>query len=868
MSDEKRFNFKKVEEKWRRYWEEHKEFVIDETQVDNKYYVLEMLPYPSGRLHMGHVRNYTIGDVYARFKKAQGFNVLHPMGWDAFGLPAENAAVEHHVHPHKWTYENISTMRDELKLLGFAFDWEREFATCDPSYYGHEQAILLDFYEAGLLDRKESYVNWDPIEHTVLANEQVIDGKGWRSGATIERRKMVQWYLKISDYAEELLKGLDTLSEWPEKVVTMQRNWIGKSEGAYLRFPIQDELGSIEVFTTRPDTLFGCSFVAISPHHPFVEQLILKNPGLVDFIKECDKNATDEASIETAEKKGFDTGLRVTNPLDPSQSFPLYVANFVLIDYGTGAIMGVPAHDQRDFEFAQKYNLPIKPVVIPDQEDPDTFQVTTEAFDEDGVLHHSGPINGLRVSAAKAKLIEVAEQHKVGKGTITYRLRDWGISRQRYWGCPIPFIHCSSCGVVPEDRKNLPVTLPEDVSFDKPGNPLDHHPTWKYTTCPQCGGPAQRETDTLDTFFESSWYFARYISQPKDKAFEKTTVDQWLPVDRYIGGVEHAVLHLLYARFFTRALKKCDYLSVEEPFKALLTQGMVCHETYRGATTGDWLYPEEVTQDKKNRIGDNNEKVIVGRSEKMSKSKKNIVAPQQIQDEYGVDATRLFVISDSPPDRDLDWSEAGVQGVWKYLNRVWRLVGELLPYLSEPHENLLTEDMDTTGQDFQHNIHRCIAHVTKDLEDFHLNKYVAHLRTLTTEILAVQSSFNFEHIDNPENKPWKVLFREALETLVRLLNPAAPHLTEELWQILGHRKPLSQTPWVKPDPKLVVEKTITQAIQVNGKLRGTIEIEPDLPQDEIKALSLNHENVKRTIGNMAIKKVIVIPGKVVNIVCS
>jgi leucyl-tRNA synthetase len=854
MSEQERYNFKVVEAKWRQYWEDNQEFAFDETDAQKKYYVLEMFPYPSGRIHMGHVRNYVIGDVRARFKKAQGYNVLHPMGWDAFGLPAENAAVEHKIHPMKWTKENITHMRGEFKQLGLTFDWSREFASCDASYYGHEQAFLLDFYDAGLLYRKESHVNWDPVEHTVLANEQVIDGKGWRSGASVERRKMAQWYLKITEYAEALLQGLDTLKDWPEKVVTMQRNWIGKSQGAYIRFPIKGLDENIEVFSTCPHTLFGCSFVALSPNHPFAEKLAKDNPQLAEFIKVCNQTAVSEEAIETAEKQGFDTGLKVANPLDPNETYPLYVANFVLVEYGTGAIMGVPAHDQRDLEFAQKYDLPVRPVVIPVKEDAATFYITDTAYEDDGILHNSGPINGLAVAGAKARIIEILEEKNRGTASTLYRLRDWGISRQRYWGCPIPFIHCPGCGIVPEKRENLPIVLPEDVSFDKPGNPLDHHPTWKHTTCPKCGEKAERETDTLDTFIESSWYYLRFISQPKDKPFEKQRVDQWMPVDQYIGGIEHAVLHLLYSRFFTRALKKCGYLSVEEPFKALLTQGMVCHETYR-SQTGEWLYPDEVTFDKK-RVSDGS-KVTVGRSEKMSKSKKNVVPPQQIQDEYGVDTARMFVISDSPPDRDLDWSATGVQGVWKYLNRVWRLVQGWLPRLGEVHEGI-PNDLSELESKLRQVVHQTIEAVTKDLNEFHLNQYVARLRTLTNEIPEVESDQTYH----------PALIREALEALIRMLNPVVPHFTEEVWQILGHTEPLSRTSWLQADPRWAEATTITQAIQVNGKLRGTIEISPNLSQDEIKTLALQHENVQRTIGDATIRKVIVVPGKVVNIVCS
>ncbi len=584
MENDERYNFRATELKWRTHWEQNKCFEVstdaDGAVAKEKYYVLEMFPYPSGRLHMGHVRNYMIGDVIARYQKAQGFDVLHPMGWDAFGLPAENAAVEHNVDPAKWIHENIQIMREELKKLGFSFDWSREFASCDPDYYGHEQKILLDFYKEGLLYQKESHVNWDPAENTVLANEQVVDGKGWRSGAVVERRKMTQWYLKITDFADELLAGLETLKDWPEKVLTMQRNWIGKSFGSFIKFPLVGRSDQIEVFTTRPDTLFGASFIGISANHPLAEELAQQNTELAAFIKECNKTATSEEAIEKAEKKGLETGLFVTHPFDKSVQLPVYVANFVLMEYGTGAVFACPAHDQRDLDFARKYNLPVRPVVRPLEAD-DDFDVENEAYIDDGVIINSRFLDGLSIKDAKLAAMKALEEKDLGTKATTYRLRDWGVSRQRYWGCPIPFIKCGECGVVPVPEKDLPLILPEDVSFDQPGNPLDHHPTWKHTICPKCGGKAERETDTLDTFFESSWYFQRFVSQPFDKAFEAAPVNHWLPVDQYIGGVEHAVLHLLYSRFFTRALKKCGYHSVEEPFKALLTQGMVCHTSYK-----------------------------------------------------------------------------------------------------------------------------------------------------------------------------------------------------------------------------------------------------------------------------------------------
>lgn len=862
MTADERYNFRATEEKWRNHWTESKCFELplgsEAIQGPKEpYYVLEMFPFPSGRLHMGHVRNYVIGDVVARYKRAQGYEVLHPMGWDAFGMPAENAAIEHNVHPAKWTYDHIDTMRAEFKQLGLAIDWSREFASCDEEYYAKEQKILLDFHKQGLLYQKESHVNWDPVDNTVLANEQVVDGKGWRSGATVERRKMTQWYLKITDFADDLLAGLDTLKDWPEKVVTMQRNWIGKSLGAYIKFPLVDRDDALEVFTTRPDTLFGASFVGVSANHPLAEELAKSNAELSAFIQDCNKTATSEEALEKAEKKGFNTGLFVTHPLDDSLKLPVYVANFVLMEYGTGVVFACPAHDQRDLDFARKYDLPVLPVVRPRDAGED-FEVANEAYTGDGVIFNSRFLDGLSSEDAKKIALERLEENNLGKSATTYRLRDWGVSRQRYWGCPIPFIHCNSCGTVPISKSDLPVVLPDDITFDKPGNPLDHHPTWKHTTCPTCGGKAERETDTLDTFFESSWYFQRFISQPQDKAFEKEAVNRWLPVDQYIGGVEHAVLHLLYARFFTRALKKCGYHDVEEPFKALLTQGMVCHETYKDSN-GKWLYPEEVGYkgDIPYRLSDGSP-VIIGRSEKMSKSKKNLVQPQEIIDEYGVDTARLFVISDSPPERDLEWSQSGVQGVWKYLARVWRLAQSVMPLVKESDSSQMPTDFSKEEIALRRLTHKTIDQATRHLDAIALNTYISTLRTFSNEIAKVEEGVSID----------KSILREALETLIVLLNPVVPHLAEELWQQLGHDTALVDISWPQADASLLVDDTVTQAIQVNGKLRGTIEIAVGLPKEEIEAQALGHENIKRFIDGQTVRKVIVIPGKVVNIVCS
>ncbi|MBX9744644.1 MAG: leucine--tRNA ligase, partial [Chlamydiales bacterium] len=660
-----RYNFRENEEKWQAAWKQAT--VYKAKEKGPKYYVLEMFPYPSGRLHMGHVRNYIIGDVFARFKRALGYSVLHPMGWDAFGLPAENAAIQHGVHPRTWTLQNIKLMREELQSLGISYDWSREILTCSPDYYSHEQKIFLDFLKQGIAYRKESFVNWDPVEGTVLANEQVIDGKGWRSGSPIERRKLFQWFLRITDFSQDLLDDLKHLNHWPEQVKTMQINWIGRSEGARILFSLIETDQILEVFTTRPDTIFGASFLGISSDHPFVERLAKKDPALQTFITECRARGTSQKEIETAEKKGFNTNFTVQHPFLKNHSLPLYVANFVLMDYGTGVIFGCPAHDERDYEFAVKYQLPILPVIKAPNDEP-------SPYDGDGVLINSSFLNGLTVEQAKKEIIHRLVSKKLGKPEISYKLRDWGISRQRYWGCPIPIIHCSTCGIVPVPEQHLPVKLPEDVVFDQSGNPLDLHPTWKYVDCPTCGQAAERETDTFDTFFESSWYFARFCSPHESTPFNKEMAEFWMPVDQYIGGIEHAILHLLYSRFFTKALKKCGYWDLSEPFQNLLTQGMVCHETYRDQA-GVWIYPHEVEKRDGHfvKISDGS-LVKIGRSEKMSKSKCNVVPAAKIVEEYGADTARLFMLSDSPPERDFEWSEAGIEGSWRYLNKVWRLI--------------------------------------------------------------------------------------------------------------------------------------------------------------------------------------------------
>ena len=855
MNDEKRgaYNFKVTEVKWRAYWEQNHCFETTPSDDKPKYYVLEMFPYPSGRIHMGHVRNYTLGDVVARFKMAEGYNVLHPMGWDAFGLPAENAAIENKVHPAAWTKSNIQTMKTQLKSMGLSFDWSREISTCDPEYYGAAQKIFLDFHKKGLVYEKESLVNWDPVEHTVLANEQVIDGRGWRSGVPVERKRLKQWFLKITHYGEALLKGLESLEEWPEKVRFMQRNWIGKSQGATIRFIVKDTEKSIEVYSTRPDTLFGASFVGLSPNHPIAEKLAESNSQLQAFLKECAALGTSEEAIEKAEKNGFDTGLKVQHPFDSSLELPVYVANFIIMDYGTGAIFGCPAHDQRDFEFAVKYGLPIHVVVSPQGES--SFTVEHEAYLGDGLLVNSRFLDGMDVESAKKEAIQRLESIAHGTGKINYRLRDWGVSRQRYWGCPIPMIHCSACGSVPVPEKDLPVLLPEDVTFDKPGNPLDHHPTWKMISCPQCGQSAQRETSTLDTFFDSSWYFARFCSPHEKEPFLKEAAGYWLPVDQYIGGIEHAILHLLYSRFFTRALKDCGYLSAEEPFRRLMTQGMVCHQTYR-TKEGVWVTPDEVTQDDQgqHRLKEDGTPVTVGRSEKMSKSKKNVVDPELIIQEYGADTARLFMMSDSPPDRDLDWSESGIQGSWKYINRLWRLINDSLLRVS-PMGASMPMELSPQEVALRQAVHKTIRDVTHDIPIFHFNKYIARTRELTNVITdALSSDISGE------------VLREALETLVVLMNPVIPHVTEELWSVLGHSNSLTTQQWPKADASLTQDALITLAVQINGKLKDTLQVGANWDAQTIEVKALELEKVRKALEGKAVRKVIVIPKRIVNVV--
>ena len=856
MARDDRYNVGETEAKWQRLWDERGSFVADDAAPGPKYYVLEMFPYPSGRIHMGHVRNYTLGDVVARYKRAKGFNVLHPMGWDAFGLPAENAAIERGVHPAKWTRENIAAMREQLKTMGLSYDWGREIATCEPAYYRHEQRMFLDFLKAGLVYRKESWVNWDPVENTVLANEQVIDGCGWRSGALVEKRLLAQWFLKITAFADDLLSSLGELERWPERVRLMQENWIGRSEGLRLAWTLKGRADGLEIFTTRPDTLFGASFVAISPNHPLAAELAAATPALAEFVAECNRMGTSEAAMETAEKKGFDTGLKALHPLVPGWEIPVFVANFVLMDYGTGAIFGCPAHDQRDLDFARKYGLTVTPVVLPPDTDAADFVIGAEAYDGDGVLINSAFVDGLGVAEAKARVIDRVEAESLGSRTVNYRLRDWGVSRQRYWGCPIPVVHCAACGTVPVPASELPVVLPEDVSFDKPGNPLDHHPTWKHVACPSCGQPARRETDTFDTFFESSWYFARFCSPGRDDvAFDRAAADAWLPVDQYIGGIEHAVLHLLYSRFFTRAMGACGYLGIKEPFAGLLTQGMVCHETFKSAE-GGWLYPDDVAKRDDGTLvhAETGQAVTAGRSEKMSKSKRNVVDPAHIIATYGADTARLFMLSDSPPERDLEWTDSGIDGAWRYVNRLWRMVAA--PAAPFPVPGTAMPELSEDSVKARRQVHKAIAQVGEDLERFHFNKAVARIREMTNSLAELPG--------DSAGAGW--VLREGLEAAAKLIGPMMPHLAEEMWAELGHADLVAESGWPEADPALLVEDTITVAVQVNGKLRATIDLPKDVDPKVAEETALAQASVIAAMSGKPPRKVVVVPNRIVNVV--
>jgi leucyl-tRNA synthetase len=868
-----RYNPREAEARWQRVWEERGIFATKNDDPRPKYYVLEMFPYPSGRIHMGHVRNYTMGDVVARFKRAMGHAVLHPMGWDAFGLPAENAAVERKVHPREWTYGNIAAMKKQLKSMGLSLDWAREVATCDPPYYKHQQKMFLDFAKAGLVAREYRKVNWDPVDQTVLANEQVIDGRGWRSGAVVEQRDLHQWVFKISDYSEELLDALDTLERWPEKVKLMQKNWIGRSEGLVLRFALDKATtpngeSELEIFTTRPDTLFGAKFMAISPDHPLAAAVAAKNAKLAAFIEQCHRMGTSQAAIDTAEKMGFDTGIKAVHPFDPNWKLPVYVANFILMEYGTGAIFGCPAHDQRDLDFVNKYGLGNTPVVCPPGQDAKTFVITDTAYDGDGTMINSRFLDGMSIAAAKEEVarrleMETRGNAPVAQRQINYRLRDWGISRQRYWGCPIPIIHCEKCGVVPVPEKDLPVTLPDDVSFDRPGNPLDHHPAWKNVKCPQCAGKATRETDTMDTFVDSSWYFIRFtdpwiVTAPTDPK----TANRWMAVDQYIGGIEHAILHLLYSRFFTRAMHKTGHVNLDEPFAGLFTQGMVVHETYK-ARNGDWIEPANV---KIEGVGDarratltaTGEALDIGSIEKMSKSKKNTIDPDDIIEAYGADTARWFMLSDSPPERDVIWTEEGVQGSWRFVQRLWRLVGEIAAVKAPAARPAA---FVAQALIVRKAAHRALSLVSDDIDRLRFNRCVAHIYECAN---ALSDAIGSGETAPTPDFAWAL--RESGDILVRLFHPMMPHLAEECWAALGHKTLVSAEAWPRLEPDLLTENTVTLPVQINGKKRADVTVSRDAGEAEIIAAVLAVDAVKKELNGRSPKKVIVVPHRIVNVV--
>jgi len=874
-----RYNARDAEARWQKIWDERGIFATPNDDPRPKYYVLEMFPYPSGRIHMGHVRNYTMGDVVARFKRAMGMNVLHPMGWDAFGMPAENAAMERKVHPKKWTYDNIAAMKAQLKSMGLSLDWSREIATCDPAYYKHQQKMFLDFLRAGLVERKQSKVNWDPVDQTVLANEQVIDGRGWRSGALVEQRELTQWFFAITKFAAPLLDALGTLDRWPEKVRLMQKNWIGRSEGLLIRFALDPKTApngesELDVFTTRPDTLFGAKFMALAPDHPLAAAAAKTNPALAEFIEECRRRGTAQAEIDTAEKMGFDTGIKAVHPFDTSWRLPVYVANFIVMDYGTGAIFGCPAHDQRDLDFVNKYGLGNVPVVCPPGQDPKTFVITDTAYDGDGRMINSRFLDGMTVAEAKEDVARRLEKESAGnqpvaQRQVNFRLRDWGISRQRYWGCPIPIIHCDKCGVVPVPEKDLPVTLPEDVTFDRPGNPLDHHPTWKKVSCPQCGGPARRETDTMDTFVDSSWYFERFTDPwIKSAPTDRPMVDAWMPVDQYIGGIEHAILHLLYSRFFTRAMKATGHVGLEEPFAGLFTQGMVVHETYRRAN-GEWATPAEVKIEsdgdaRRATLIETGEPLTIGGIEKMSKSKRNTVDPDEIIGSYGADVARWFMLSDSPPDRDVEWTERGVQGAWRFAQRLWRLVGEAAE-IAKSAPDQRPAQFSAAATALRKAAHRALARVSDDIEKLHFNVCVASIyefaNTLNTIIGEMGSD---EGAASTPDFRWAM--REAVNILVQLFAPMMPHLAEECWAALGHDTLAAQAAWPQIEPALLIENTVTLPVQINGKKRADVTVARDAGNAEIEAAVLALDAVQKALDGKVAKKVIVVPQRIVNVV--
>jgi len=871
-----RYNPRDAEPRWQAKWNEAEVFVTDNSDPREKYYVLEMFPYPSGRIHMGHVRNYAMGDVVARYKRARGYNVLHPMGWDAFGMPAENAAMQNNTHPKAWTYQNIATMRGQLKSMGLSLDWSREFATCDVEYYQQQQALFLDFLEKGLVYRKQSKVNWDPVDNTVLANEQVIDGRGWRSGALVEQRDLTQWFFKITDFSQDLLDSLDTLDQWPEKVRLMQKNWIGRSEGLSIRWEIvpgssSSDARDVTVYTTRPDTLFGASFLAIAADHPLAKDAAATDSAIEAFCEECRRAGTSLAALETAEKMGMDTGIRVRHPLDANWELPVYIANFVLMDYGTGAIFGCPSGDQRDLDFARKYDLPVVAVVMPRDGDAATFEIGDEAYVGDGVMINSQFLDGLSTDDAFAAISLRLTEMTLGNTAqaerkVNFRLRDWGISRQRYWGCPIPVIHCEDCGVIPVPKQDLPVKLPEDVTFDKPGNPLDRHPTWRHVACPQCGKDARRETDTMDTFVDSSWYFTRFTAPWGKEPTDPAVANRWLPVDQYIGGIEHAILHLLYSRFFTRAMQATGHVDVKEPFKGLFTQGMVVHETYStGEGAGrEWITPTDIRFDESDGqrrafLVASGDEVKIGSIEKMSKSKKNVVDPDDIIASYGADTARFFVLSDSPPERDVIWSESGVEGAHRFVQRAWRLISEASETLRATKS---APAMQGEGLAISQLAHKTLKLVQGDFDKLAFNKAVARIYELINALAGPLTAA----AEKKGDAAFCGAVRDATEILVNLIAPMTPHLAEECWAVLGNEGLIAKAAWPTYNEALVVENEIIMPVQVNGKKRAELTIARDADQNTVQQAALELSAVKTFLDGATPKKIIVVPQRIVNIV--
>jgi leucyl-tRNA synthetase len=850
-----RYDATEIEAKWQKAWDQAGIFTASREGGKPKYYVLEMFPYPSGRIHIGHVRNYTMGDVIARYKMSTGHNVLHPMGWDAFGMPAENAAMASGGHPKDWTYGNIADMRDQMKPLGLSIDWSREFATCDPDYYGQQQSMFIDFLEKGLVYRKNAVVNWDPVDMTVLANEQVIDGKGWRSGADVERRELTQWFFKISEFADDLLTSIDGLDDWPAKVKLMQQNWIGKSRGIDIPFQRVDGSDPITCYSTRPDTMRGASFLAISPEHPVSRTLAETNEDLAAFIAETRKMDTTEAAMEKAEKKGIDTGIKVKHPIYADVELPVWVGNFVLMEYGTGAVFGCPAHDQRDLDFARKYDLPVQNAFYMPGDETDVANEALVPGKSEKVVyidHFAGLAEATSQEGIDAT-IDYFEAHGLGQGQTKFRLRDWGLSRQRYWGCPIPIVHCDTCGVVPEKKENLPVVLPDDVSFDQPGNPLDRHPTWRDVPCPCCGKPAKRETDTMDTFVDSSWYFARFTAPRADTPTNLEDASYWMNVDQYIGGIEHAILHLLYSRFFARAMQICGHLpeTAIEPFNALFTQGMVTHEIYENAERRTpenrpiYHYPQEVEhRDGGVFVKDTGEKIRVIPSAKMSKSKNNVVDPIEIINRYGADTVRWFVLSDSPPERDVEWTAAGAEAAYKHLNRVWMLcdkIGAMDPSAKGDGDDDLLRAM-----------HRAIHDVTMGIESFGFNAAIAKLYGFTNTLSKSKASAEIQ--------------KQAIITLAQLMSPMTPHLSEDIWAHQGGEGLITAAPWPLADEAMLVDDTVTLPIQVNGKRRSELTVPKDMAKEEVEKLVLANDAVQRVLAGGQPKKLIVVPGRIVNVV--